>query len=425
MIERVFAVHCGMAITRNPRAGIDDRWHKKVKGPDGAIRKEQSAVHGKVARWRVRWVDDTGQEHSKVFRLKDAAQSHLDKVTADVVRGEYVSPGRSTATFGVVAQEWLDGKGGRKPKTVAGYVSLLDNLILPRWRDTKLKDITHADVQRWISGLSVDGSVRTEGKGLSPSRVIQTHQCMSAVLKYAIRTDRLAKNVANGIELPRKTASDHRYLTHQQLLQLAEYVMGTASDETAADFWTLTLVMGYCGLRFGEAIALRARDVGDGIITVRASVTKVDGRGYVEDTTKTHRTRWVPVPAILWGPLKEEAWGQRVDGSRDRSRLVEANPERLVFPGRDGGYLTSFEYRKQFDPAAKDIGVPDLVPHELRHTCASLAIAAGANVLAVQRLLGHDTATMTLDTYGHLFSDDLTKVAKALDDAAREATKKK
>lgn len=165
--------------------------------------------------------------------------------------------------------------------------------------------------------------------------------------------------------------------------------------------------MGYCGLRFGEAIALRAKDVRDGRITVRASVTKVDGRGYVEDSTKTHRTRWVPVPAILWGNLER--------------RVAGADPDQLVFPGRDGGYLTSFEYRKHFDPAAKDIGQPDLVPHELRHTCASLAIAAGANVLAVQRLLGHDTATMTLDTYGHLFSDDLTKVAEALDKAARAA----
>ena len=67
----------------------------------------------------------------------------------------------------------------------------------------------------------------------------------------------------------------------------------------------------------------------------------------------------------------------------------------------------------------RDVGVPGLVPHDLRHTCASLAIAAGANVLAVQKLLGHETATMTLDTYGHLFSDDLTKVAEALDKAAR------
>jgi hypothetical protein len=70
--------------------------------------------------------------------------------------------------------------------------------------------ITHADVQRWISGLSANGSVRKEGKGPSASRVIQTHQCMSAVLKYAIRTDRLTKNVANAIELPRKVQTDQR-----------------------------------------------------------------------------------------------------------------------------------------------------------------------------------------------------------------------
>jgi integrase len=160
---------------------------------------------------------------------------------------------------------------------VAGYKSLLDNLILPRWRDTKLRDSTHADLQRWISGLSANGSVRKEGKGLSASRVIQAHQCMSAVFKYAIRTDRLVKNVANGIELPRKAASDHRYLTHKQLLELAEYV-----GEGPAKLGLLTLVMGYCGLRFGEATALRAKDVKDRVLTVRASVTKVTGRGYVE-----------------------------------------------------------------------------------------------------------------------------------------------
>lgn len=91
-----------------------------------------------------------------------------------------------------------------------------------------------------------------------------------------------------------------------------------------------------------------------------------------------------------------------------------------MFPGRRG-YVTNFEYRQLFDPAAQDIGMAGLVPHELRHTCASLAIAEGANVLAVQRLLGHETATMTLDTYGHLFSDDLTKVATSLNAAASAA----
>jgi integrase len=179
----------------------------------------------------------------------------------------------------------------RKPKTVAGYESLLDNLILPRWGETMLKDITHADVQRWISGLSANGSVRTEGKGLSASRVIQSHQRMSAILKCAIRTDRLGKNVANGIDLPRKASAEHHYLTHEQLLALAE---------GCAPFEAMTLIMGYCGLRFGEVTALRAKFVKNQTITVSASVTKVDKLGYVEDTTKTHRTRWVPVPDIVW-----------------------------------------------------------------------------------------------------------------------------
>jgi integrase len=189
----------------------------------------------------------------------------------------------------------------RIPRPTSHRIESPLNLILPRWRDTKLTDITHGDLQRWISGLSVNGSVRTEGKGLSASRVIQTHQCMSAVFKYAIRTDRLVKNVANGIELPRKAASDHRYLTHQQLLQLAEYV-GPSSTSSVHGY--MTLVMGYCGLRFGEAIALRARDIKNETITVRASVTKVAGKGFVEDTTKTHRTRWVPVPQFLSESLK-------------------------------------------------------------------------------------------------------------------------
>jgi integrase len=84
--------------------------------------------------------------------------------------------------------------------------------------------------------------------------------------------------------------------------------------------------------------------------------------------------------------------------------------------------MTEWEYKRAFNPAAREIGMPGLTPHELRHTCASLAIAAGANVKALQTLLGHASAVMTLDRYGHLFSDDLTKVAEALNNAALAAS---
>jgi integrase len=90
-----------------------------------------------------------------------------------------------------------------------------------------------------------------------------------------------------------------------------------------------------------------------------------------------------------------------------------ASSNRLVFPGADG-YLKNHEFRKVFDPAATKAGVPGLAPHELRHTCASLAIRSRASIKTVQRLLGHATATMTLDSYGHLYPDELDQVAQQM-----------
>jgi integrase len=71
-----------------------------------------------------------------------------------------------------------------------------------------------------------------------------------------------------------------------------------------------------------------------------------------------------------------------------------------------------------FDPAASAIGLDGLTLHELRHTAASLAVGAGANVKAVQRMLAHASAAMTLGTYADLFDDDLEAVATALGDRA-------
>jgi integrase len=67
------------------------------------------------------------------------------------------------------------------------------------------------------------------------------------------------------------------------------------------------------------------------------------------------------------------------------------------------------------------IGLAGLVPHELRHTAASLAISAGATVKAVQSMLGHASAVITLDTYADRFPDDLDRVAEALDEARGKA----
>ncbi|HET9650428.1 MAG TPA: tyrosine-type recombinase/integrase, partial [Microlunatus sp.] len=93
-------------------------------------------------------------------------------------------------------------------------------------------------------------------------------------------------------------------------------------------------------------------------------------------------------------------------------------PEDLVFVSPGGEVLRNTNFRPRFfDRAADEAGLPGLTPHELRHTAASLAVAAGANVKAVQQMLGHASAAMTLDVYAGLFGDDLDGVAERLDEA--------
>lgn len=129
-------------------------------------------------------------------------------------------------------------------------------------------------------------------------------------------------------------------------------------------------------------------------------------RGLIEGPTKTHTTRSVPVPRFVIKLLETEIEGRDDDA--------------LVFPSaRGGGYLTPGQARYAFQKATSAVdGCDGVRLQDLRHTCASLAISEKANIKVVQKLLGHKTAVLTLDRYGHLYPDDLDAVATAFDSAA-------
>lgn len=102
------------------------------------------------------------------------------------------------------------------------------------------------------------------------------------------------------------------------------------------------------------------------------------------------------------------------------AHLAGRSARELVFTSTRGEVLRNRNARREwFDKAATAISEPGLTPHALRHTAASLAVSAGANVKAVQRMLGHASAAMTLDVYSDLFDDDLDAVAERLDVVAR------
>jgi len=391
---------------RNPRSGVEDRWYKTVTVVDPvtgekSTKREKSKQFGKGKRWRGRYVDPNGVERSQAFATKIEAQKFLDgDVTTKVVTGTWVDPDRSGVLFKVVAEKWYSTKKLRKPKTVAGYRSLLDTLVLPRWGSLPLRDIEFEDVQEWIVTLSTSGSYRFAGRGLSASRVIQAYQVIDQILRFAIKAKRLAVNPAEELDLPQKSPAEKRYLTHLEVLRLAM---------AAGRFRPLVFSLAYTGIRFGEAVALKVCDIDLDAkrITVSRSATHVAGQGIVETDTKNHTRRRVPIPDFL---------------VKELGKFVEnRDPVALAFESRKSGHLPLGEFRWAFDLATAAAGLDGLVPHGLRHTAASLAIKAGANIKVVQKMLGHKTATLTLDLYGHLYDDDLNAVADALNLGAESA----
>jgi integrase len=166
--------------------------------------------------------------------------------------------------------------------------------------------------------------------------------------------------------------------------------------------------LAYCGLRWGELGALKVKriDLARRRIEMVQSVVEVDGL-LNWGVPKGHEPRSVPIPALV------------ADGLRDR--VADRTPDDVVFTGpRGGGVLRNRVFRRAgFDRAAEAVGVDGLVSHELRHTAASLAVSSGANVKAVERMLGHASAALTLDTFADLFDDDRDAVAERLDQTAR------
>lgn len=221
----------------------------------------------------------------------------------------------------------------------------------------------------------------------------------------------------------------------------------------------LILMLGYCGLRIGEALALTWSDIewSRRIIQVRHAFTEVSGR-LVLGTPKNGKTRTVPIPQFLvegglrrlfdfdravFAPFHEApsgVAGAAPDGESSRDMRVAPHEPRAVetfcggetprytpgelrqvhvFRTRQNKPLRASNLRFHFALAAAAIGETGLHIHDLRHTAASLAVSAGANVKALAQMLGHSSAAMTLDVYADLFAEDLSDVADALDGLRR------
>ncbi|MGN6128057.1 MAG: tyrosine-type recombinase/integrase [Humibacter sp.] len=363
----------------------------------GSIEPYESA---KGRRYRVRYrKPDHSQGAKRGFRTKRDAQLYLASVELKKAAGDYIDSSSGRVTVGTLGTEWFATQTHLKPSSVAVMESAWRLHVRPRWGEVAIGTIRHSEVQAWVSALANGTAEGTRPK--SPALVHRAYGILAAVLDVAVRDRRISSNPARGVSLPRKVSREHRYLTHHELSRLAE---------ACGEHGTLILLLGYTGLRWGEASALRVRDIDLRRRRVHVVENAVFVRGeIVVGSPKTYKRRSVPYPALLAAGMAAAVAGKR--------------PDDLVFPDRYGQHMVTptIRYNSWFDRALDSAGLPRMNIHDLRHTTASLAISAGANVKAVQRMLGHASAAMTLDVYADLFTDDLDDVASRLDHAARQS----
>ncbi|KFI65332.1 tyrosine-type recombinase/integrase [Bifidobacterium cuniculi] len=335
----------------------------------------------------VKWRDADGRQHTKRgFPTKRDAKLFIANLTTGTAAGTWVDPQDGRATVGTLGRAWLAMKRGIvKQTTYDTYETAWRVHVAPRWAARQIGTIRYSEVQSWVSEMAGQSSAKV---------VTRAYSVLSAICATAVADRLIAANPCEGVQLPRQCPTPRQYLDVPQLLALAD---------AAGDWRPLVLTLGFCGLRIGEARGLRVKDVdfSRGRLHVTRSVSQRGGTFHVS-APKTWETRDVPATAEVLDAL--------------RPLLVGRGPDELVFTSPyDGGYIRDAKrHGSWLEGAAKRAGVPPVTAHELRHTAASIAISAGANVKAVQRMLGHKTAAMTLDTYADLFDADLDAVADAM-----------
>ena len=338
---------------------------------------------------------DGSQGQKRGFSTKKDAQLYLATVETSKARGDYVNPTDARATIARLGADWLSDRSSvLKPSTYRSVESAWRIHVEPKWGTRAIGSIRHSEVQSWVSALA---------KSHSATTVLRAQGVLAGVLDAAIRDRRITHNPARELTLPKKKRGGRSYLTHMQVEALA----------ATSRYPTIVYTLAYTGMRWGEMSGLRVKNVNltRRRIYIEENAVLVNATVHI-GSPKSNETRSVPFPNFLTLGLRLACAGKSPD-----DLVFAKGPDHHRLPQSQDGWFAAAVKRAMRD----DPNFPKISPHDLRHTAASLAISAGANVKAVQRMLGHASASMTLDTYADLFDDDLDRVSDALDQARSDS----
>ena len=356
-------------------------------------------VRTQAGNYRANWRDPSGRQRAKTFATKRAARQFLSEIESSLAAGGlYVDPHAGRTLFGDHARRWMDSRN-HEATTKARDESIMRTHVIPQWGDWPLAKIDNIAVQSWVTEL---------GNRRAAATVAEAHRLTSAVLRSAVRNRLIAFNPCEGVRLPhrRKADTDDQVISRAELLTKLlpgvphryRAIIGTAAGT---------------GLRWGEAAGLcdDALDLDRARLRVIRTVVEVGGHTAFKPYPKSAAgRRTVPLPRWLVPIIGEHR------------ETYELGVSGLVYSNQVGKPLRRTLFRARvWKPALERSGLPSSLRfHDLRHSYATWLVDDGVPVNMVQRVMGHERSSTTLDLYTRR-TDDHNRILDALDDESPEA----
>lgn len=342
-------------------------------------------------RWRARYRDERGRERSRHFERRIDAQHWLDEVTSTVRDGTWVEPRAGNVTFDDFYADWAPRQLWL-PSTRANADLAVGSVP---FGDLPFKAIRRSHVEAWVK----DASERW-----APTTVKVRFVIVRSVFRAAVADRVIGADPCLGVALPRRRKAEAamQIPTVEEVGQLLAHADSTRVS-TRKGFRAYVALCAFAGLRKGEAAGVQVGDIDFLRRTLKVSrQLQRDGSTYVVRLPKYASERVVFLPEELVTILSGHI----------ATHLSDAGPDTWLFTITEKPmYDNDITWRWRATRTSAKL--PQVRLHDLRHFYASGLIAAGCDVVTVQRALGHSTATTTLNTYSHLWptAEDRTRAA--------------
>jgi integrase len=300
-------------------------------------------------------------------------------------------------------ENWLEQayKPTVKLNTYVQYRSAIHHHLIPAFGNIPVQKLTPDKIRAFYRQKIDEGS--------KPRTVGVLHAVLRRALSDAAKQGLVARNVATLVTPPRIDRYDAQTLTIEQAEKLLEAAHGSRLD-------ALLIMALTTGMRRGELLALRWEDVDfkQSLVSVHRTMARVAGYGYVEGEPKTRSSRRrIVLPDVALDALREHRKSQEQMKIEVGDKWQDKG---LVFIDKFGGFFSPDMVLRRFGILLRDVGLPHMRFHDLRHSAATILLVAGVHPKVVQERLGHSTVAMTLDVYSHVLPSMQQEAAAKIDD---------